>query len=161
VNPIESAVVSVTTFHAGSTDNVIAGTAELGGTVRTLDASVRNLVEARMRTIIEATAATYGASAHFDFHRGYPVTVNHAPQSEFAARVAGEIVGPARVDAETPPRMGAEDFSYMLEARPGAFIFIGNGDSADLHNPGYDLNDEIIPIGCSYWARLVETAMPA
>jgi hippurate hydrolase len=122
---------------------------------------VRDLIEERMRTIVETTAAAHGASARLDFHRGYPVTVNHAAQVDVAARVAGEIVGPALVDTETPPRMGAEDFSYMLEARPGAFIFIGNGDSAGLHNPAYDFNDEIIPIGCSYWARLVETAMPA
>jgi len=161
VDPLESAVVSVTTFHAGSTDNVIAETAELGGTARTLKAKVRDLVESRMRTIIEATAAAYGAGVRFDFHRGYPVTVNHAAQTDFAARVASEIVGAGHVDAAAPPHMGAEDFSYMLEARPGAFIFIGNGDSAGLHNPAYDFNDEIIPIGCSYWARLVETAMPA
>jgi hippurate hydrolase len=161
VNPVESAVVSVTMFHAGTTDNVIAETAELGGTVRALNGHVRDFIEERMRAIVEMTAAAYGATARLDFHRGYPVTVNHAAQVDVAARVAGEIVGPALVDAETPPRMGAEDFSYMLEARPGAFIFIGNGDSAGLHNPAYDFNDEIIPIGCSYWARLVETAMPA
>ncbi len=161
VDPLESAVVSVTMFHAGSADNVIAETAELVGTARTLNAKVRDLVEQRMRTIIEATAAAYGAGVHLDFHRGYPVTVNHATQTDFAARVAGEIVGTGRVNAAAPPHMGAEDFSYMLEARPGAFIFIGNGDSAGLHNPAYDFNDEIIPIGCSYWARLVETAMPA
>jgi hippurate hydrolase len=161
VNPVESAVVSVTMFHAGTTDNVIAETAELGGTVRALNGDVRDFIEERMRAIVEMTAAAFGATARLDFHRGYPVTVNHAAQVDVAARVAGEIVGPALVDAETPPRMGAEDFSYMLEARPGAFIFIGNGDSAGLHNPAYDFNDEIIPIGCSYWARLVETAMPA
>jgi hippurate hydrolase len=161
VNPVDSAVVSVTTFHAGTTDNVIAETAELGGTVRALSGRVRDLIEERMRAIVETTAAAYGAAARLDFHRGYPVTVNHAAQVDVAARVATEIVGPALVEADTPPRMGAEDFSYMLEARPGAFIFIGNGDSAGLHNPAYDFNDEIIPIGCSYWARLVETAMPA
>jgi len=161
VDPLESAVVSVTMFHAGSADNVIPETAELVGTARTLDATVRDLVEARLRAIVEATAAAYGASVQLTYHRGYPVTRNHADATAFAAAVAGEIAGPKAVDDDAPPVMGAEDFSYMLEARPGAFIFIGNGDSAGLHNPAYDFNDEIIPVGCSYWARLVETAMPA
>ena len=160
VDPLESAVVSVTMFHAGSADNVIPETAELVGTARTLNAAVRDLVEARMRAIVEATAAAYGASVQLTYHRGYPVTYNHADATAFAASVAGEIAGLQAVDSAAPPVMGAEDFSYMLEARPGAFIFIGNGDSAGLHNPAYDFNDEIIPVGCSYWARLVETAMP-
>ena len=93
--------------------------------------------------------------------RNYPVTVNAGPQADFAARVAAEVVGAPRVDAAAPPVMGAEDFSFMLNARPGAFIFVGNGDTAKLHHPKYDFNDELIPVGCSYWARLVETAMPA
>jgi hippurate hydrolase len=161
VDPVESAVVSVTTFHVGEADNVIADSAQLGGTARSLTAAVRDLVELRMKEVVERVAAVYGASATIDYHRGYPVTRNHPSETAFASKVASGIVGGASVDAEAPPVMGAEDFSYMLQARPGAFVFIGNGDSAGLHNPAYDFNDEAIPIGCSYWARLVETAMPA
>jgi hippurate hydrolase len=161
VDPIDSAVVSVTKFHAGDAYNVIAGTAQVAGTIRTLKPAVRDLLEARLRAIVAGIAAAHGAAAVLDYDRNYPVTRNHARETDFAAAVAGDIAGPARVDRDTPPIMGGEDFSYMLEARPGAFIFIGNGETAPLHNPGYDFNDAIIPIGSSYWARLVETAMPA
>ena len=161
VDPIESVVVSTTKFHAGEAYNIIAQTAEVAGTVRTLKAEMRDLAERRIREIVAGIAAAHGAAATVDYDRNYPVTVNHAAQTAFAASVASEVVGAARVDANAPPVMGGEDFSYMMEARPGSFIFIGNGDSAGLHNPAYDFNDEIIPIGCSYWARLVETAMPA
>ena len=99
--------------------------------------------------------------AEVEYHRNYPVTRNSAPEAGFAARVAASIVGEARVDTDPAPMMGAEDFSFMLNARPGAFVFVGNGDTAKLHHPAYDFNDELIPIGCSYWAKLVETAMPA
>jgi hippurate hydrolase len=160
VDPVQPAVVSVTRFHAGEAYNVIATKGEIGGTVRTLNSGVRDLIEKRMREIADGIAAAHGATVDFHYDRNYPVTRNHAEQTGFAAAVAGDIVGPARVDSDTPPFMGGEDFSYMLEARPGAFIFIGNGDSANLHNPEYDFNDEVIPVGCSYWARLVETAMP-
>ncbi|MEX0853157.1 MAG: M20 aminoacylase family protein [Bauldia sp.] len=161
VDPLESAVVSVTTFHVGQADNVIAETAKLGGTARSLKAPVRDLVEARMKAIVESVAAVYGATARFNYQRGYPVTRNHAAATAFAVGVAGSVVGAANVAADAPPVMGGEDFSYMLEQRPGSFIFIGNGDGAGLHNPSYDFNDDIIPIGCSYWVRLVETALPA
>jgi hippurate hydrolase len=161
VDPIESAVVSVTTFHAGNAHNIIAETARVAGTARTLKREVRDLVEARIRSLVEGFATAHGATITVDYDRNYPVTVNHPAETAFAASVAGEIVGVPNVNADAPPVMGGEDFSYMLEARPGAFVFIGNGDSAGLHNPAYDFNDEIIPIGCSYWARLVETAMPA
>jgi hippurate hydrolase len=161
VDPIESAVVSTTRFHAGEARNIIAETAEIGGTVRTLKPKIRDLVEARIRRLVDGVAAAEAATAIIDYDRNYPVTRNHPAETAFAAKVAGEIVGAANVDADAPPVMGGEDFSYMLEARPGAFIFIGNGDTAGLHNPAYDFNDDAIPIGCSYWARLVETAMPA
>ena len=114
-----------------------------------------------MTEVIAATATAYGAEARLTYRRGYPVTVNAEAQADFAARIAAEIVGAPRVDAATPPVMGAEDFSFMLNARPGAMIFVGNGDTAKLHHPEYDFNDELIPVGCSWWARLVETAMPA
>ena len=161
VDPIESAVVSTTRFHAGEAYNVIAGSAELGGTVRTLKAGIRDLVEARMGMIVRHIAAAHGAKVDLHYDRNYPITVNHAAQTDFAARVAAGVVGAGNVDTSTPPLMGGEDFSYMLEARPGAFVFIGNGDSAGLHNADYDFSDDAIPIGCSYWARLVETAMSA
>ena len=161
VDPIESAVVSITKFHAGDAYNVIAETAELAGTVRTLMPHIRDLIERRVKTVVEATAAAYGATVAIRYIRNYPVTRNHPEQTAFAAAVAGAVVGPPHVDSAAPPVMGGEDFSYMLEARPGAFIFIGNGDTAGLHNPAYDFDDNVIPIGCSYWARLVETAMPA
>ena len=161
VDPIHSVVVSVTRFHAGDAYNVIAETAQVGGTVRTLDAGVRDLAEARIRTIVDGVAAAHGAQIVLDYDRNYPITRNHSGPTEFAASVAADVVGPARVDLDVPPMMGGEDFSYMLEARPGAFIFVGNGDSAGLHNPAYDFNDDVIPIGSSYWVRLVERAMPA
>jgi hippurate hydrolase len=160
-DPVESAVVSVTKFHVGDAYNIIAETAQLAGTVRTLKAEMRDLVEARIRRIVEGIATAHEARIVLDYDRNYPVTRNHAAETAFAARVAADVAGASGVDTETPPVMGGEDFSYMLEARPGAFIFIGNGDSAGLHNPAYDFNDEIIPAGSSYWARLVETAMPA
>ena len=161
VDPVESAVLSVTRFHMGEATNVIAESGEVAGTVRTLKPEVRDLMEARIRTIAAGIAAAHGARIDVDYDRNYPVTRNHADAAAFAARVAGAIVGDANIDADAPPVMGGEDFSFMLEERPGAFIFIGNGDSAGLHNPAYDFNDEIIPIGCSYWVRLVEEAIPA
>jgi amidohydrolase len=161
VDPVEAAVVSVTRFHAGQARNIIAGTAEIGGTVRTLRAEERDLAERRLREIATGIAAAHGASLDIDYDRNYPVTRNHPAQAAFAASVAREIVGYSRVDDAAPPILGGEDFSYMLEARPGAFIFVGNGDTAGLHNAAYDFNDDVIPIGCSYWARLVETAMPS
>jgi hippurate hydrolase len=161
-DPLQSVVVSVTIFETDSrASNVIPERARLAGTARSLDPVVRDLIESRMRAIVEGTAAAFGATATLDYQRNYPVTVNAAVQADFAARVAADVVGEGRVDAAAPPVMGAEDFSFMLNARPGAFVFVGNGDTAKLHHPKYDFNDELIPVGCSYWARLVETAMPA
>jgi amidohydrolase len=159
VDPLQSAVISICMFQAGSTDNVIPQTAFLRGTARSLNPQVRDLLETRLREVVEGTARLYGAKVAFTYKRDYPVTRNHERQTAFASAVAAEVVGRERVDTNTPPVMGAEDFSFMLEARPGAFIFVGNGDSAGLHHPAYDFNDEVIPIGTSYWVKLVETAL--
>jgi amidohydrolase len=162
VDPLKSVVVSVTGFRTESDAfNVIPERVTLRGTVRTLDGTVQDLAEARLGEIARGIASAFGATAEVDYQREYPVTVNAERQAAFAAAVAGEIVGTSNVDADAAPVMGAEDFSFMLNARPGAFIFMGNGDTAKLHHPRYDFNDEAIPVGCSYWARLVETAMPA
>jgi hippurate hydrolase len=160
VNPIDSAVISICQFEAGHTDNVIPQTARLRGTARTFTAETQDLIEKRLHAVVEGTAQLYGAKATLTYSRDYPVTCNHERQTAFAASVAGEVAGKDRVDSNTAPIMGAEDFSFMLNARPGAFIFVGNGDSASIHHPAYDFNDEAIPLGTSYWARLVETAMP-
>ena len=161
VDPLQNAVVSVTTFSAGDTFNVIPQRARLTCTGRSLDPLVRDLLERRMREVVQNVAAAYGATAHFTYTRHYPVTVNHAEQTDKAAAIARDVAGDANVDANHPPVMGGEDFSYMLEARPGAFIFVGNGDTAGLHHPAYDFNDAAIDYGASYWVRLVETLMPA
>ena len=159
VDPLESAVVSISQFHAGTADNIIPQTGQLRGTARSLAPQVQDLVERRVREVVEGTARLYGAKATLTYKRDYPVTRNHERQTDFAAQVAAGIVGRERVDTAVPPVMGAEDFSFMLEARPGAFIFVGNGDSAGLHHPAYNFNDELIPFGTSYWVKLVETAL--
>jgi hippurate hydrolase len=159
VDPVKSAVVSITMVKAGTTDNVIPQRVRLDGTARSLSEDVRVLVEERLRTLVENTAAAFGAKGKLTYRRNYPVLVNHERQTGFAGDVASEIAGEAQVDRELPPMMGAEDFSFMLNERPGAFIWIGNGPSAGLHHPSYNFNDEIIPFGTSYWVRLVETAL--
>jgi amidohydrolase len=160
VDPLDSAVISICEFHAGTARNVIPQTAELHGTIRTLTAEVRELVEKRVREVVAGVGQITGARIDLNYERGYPVTVNHAAQTELATRIAREVAGEAGV-LETPPLMGAEDFSYMLEARPGAFIFCGNGDSAGLHHPAYNFNDEAILYGTSYWIKLVENTLTA
>jgi hippurate hydrolase len=159
VDPLESAVISVCMFQAGHTDNVIPQHAVLRGTARSLTPQVRELLHKRIGEVVKGTARLYGASAKITYTNGYPVVVNHERQTAFAADIAREISGADKVDIDVPPVMGAEDFSFMLQERPGAFIFIGNGDSAGLHHPAYDFNDETIPIGTSYWVRLAETAL--
>ena len=161
VDPLKSAVVSICMFRAGNTDNVIPQTVQLRGTVRSFATDVRDLLEKRLPVIVENTAAAYGAKAKLTYNWGYPVLVNHEKQTGFAASVAQQIAGQDKVDTGLPPMMGAEDFSFMLNARPGAFIWIGNGASAGLHHPSYNFNDEAIPFGTSYWVKLVETALPA
>ena len=159
VDPLESAVVSICVFHAGNADNVIPQTAKLSGTARSLTAKVQDLLEKRVVEIVKGTAELYGAKVNVKYRRGYPVLKNHPAQTDFAASVAGEIAGKDKVDTDMAPVMGAEDFSYMLNARPGAFIFVGNGDSAGLHHPAYNFNDDAIPFGTSYWVKLVETSL--
>ena len=160
VDPLESAVISICEFHAGNARNVIPDTAELRGTVRTLTQETRELVRKRVREVVDGIAQVTGAKIDLVLEAGYPVTVNHGAQTDFATRIAKEVAGDANVH-EMPPMMGAEDFAYMLEARPGAFIFCGNGDSAGLHHPAYDFNDEAIVYGTSYWIRLVENTLAA
>jgi hippurate hydrolase len=160
VDPLEAAVVSICLFQAGNTDNVIPQTAKLRGTARSLTPAVQDLLEKRLREVVEGTAKLHGAKVKFSYRRGYPVLKNHVAQTEFAASVAAGIAGKDKVNTSLAPVMGAEDFSFMLNARPGAFIFVGNGDSAGLHHPAYNFNDDVIPIGTSYWVKLVETALP-
>jgi amidohydrolase len=160
VDPLESAVISICQFQAGFTDNVIPQTAQLHGTARSFTPQTRDLVEKRLHEVVEGTARLYGGKATLTYTRNYPVTRNHEQQTGFAVSVAREIAGSDRVDTNAAPIMGAEDFSFMLEARPGAFIFVGNGEGESLHHPRYNFNDEAIPLGTSYWVRLVETAMP-
>ncbi|QDM16425.1 amidohydrolase [Tardiphaga sp. vice352] len=161
VNPLESAVLSICVFRAGDVGNVIPSTAELRGTVRTLKPEVRDLMEQRMNEVVQGIALQSGARIVLTYDRGYPVVVNHAAETDIAARVAGGIAGAAQVNTDLVPIMGAEDFAYMLEARPGAFIFCGNGDSAGLHHPAYNFNDDAIVFGTSYWVKLVETTLAA
>jgi len=160
VDPLDSAVISICEFHAGNARNVIPQTAELRGTVRTLTQEVRALVEKRVQEVVAGVAQMTGARIDLVYERGYPVTVNHAAQTDVATEVAREVAGAANVH-ETPPMMGAEDFAYMLEARPGAFIFCGNGNSAGLHHPAYNFNDDAIVFGTSYWIKLVENSLAA
>jgi hippurate hydrolase len=159
VDPLEAAVISICVFEAGQTDNVIPQHAKLRGTIRSLSPQVREFLQKRLREVVEGTARLYGAKADVTFSTGYPVLVNEEGRTAFAAAVADEIAGKDKVNRDVPPLMGAEDFAYMLQERPGAFIYLGNGDSAMLHHPAYDFNDEAIPVGTSYWVRLAETAL--
>ncbi len=159
VDPLEAAVVSVCMFQSGFTDNVIPQHATLKGTARAFTKEVGELLRRRINDIVEGTARLYGATAKVTYKNGYPVLVNHERETEFAAGVAREIVGNDKVDMNVPPRMAAEDFAFMLNERPGAFIWVGNGDSAALHHPAYDFNDDAIPLGTSYWVRLAEKAL--
>jgi hippurate hydrolase len=160
-DPVEAVVVSVTKFHAGDAYNIIPESAEIAGTVRTLRKEIAKKSEERIRTICDGLATAFGAKIEVDYQANYPVTFNHAEETVFASDVAANVAGDAHVHRGIQPVMGGEDFSYMLEARPGAFIFIGNGDTAGLHNPNYDFNDEAIPHGMSYWVKLAETALAA
>ena len=161
VNPIRQAVLSVTTVNAGTAHNVIPRTARLTGTVRTLDETIRQQMEDGMKRLVPQLAQAFGASASVEYIRGYPVTVNAPEQTAFAVTIAEEIVGEQNVNPNVDPTMGGEDFAYMLNARPGAYIFVGNGESSDLHTDTYDFNDDAIPYGVSFWARLAERALPA
>jgi amidohydrolase len=161
IDPLDSAVVSICAFNAGHANNVIPQTAELRGTVRTLTRATQSLVESRLRDTVERTAESFGAKATFTYIYGCPMVVNHAAEADHAAAAAAAVVGEANVQRDLPPTMGAEDFSFMLEERPGCMIGLGQGGEFAVHHPAYDFNDEIIPIGMSYWARLVETRLTA
>ena len=157
-SPLEQIVVSVTSFETSSkAHNIIPQKVFLRGTVRTLSAETRVLAQQHLTSIAEGTAAAFGGTATVDYHLGYPVTVNHEEQTEFARSVALSVSG---VCHHAEPTMGGEDFSYMLEERPGAYILMGNGDSEDVHHPGYVFNDDAIPAGVSYWVGIAEQRMP-
>ncbi|TCU79021.1 hippurate hydrolase [Bradyrhizobium sp. R2.2-H] len=160
VDPLESAVISICEFHAGNARNVIPQTATLRGTIRTLSPEVRKLVEKRVREVVAGVAQITGAKIDLRYKRNYPVVNNHAAETEVARRIATQVAGEANVH-DMAPLMGGEDFAYMLEARPGAFIFCGNGDSAGLHHPAYNFNDEAIVYGTSYWVKLIEESLAA
>lgn len=159
VDPIESAVVSVTQIHGGDADNVIPQEVELGGTVRTFLPAIQDLIERRIEEVVAGCCQAFGAGFELDYERGYPATVN-APQETEVAAASAQKVGD-EVIRSIPPVMGSEDFSFLLQARPGAFILAGNGDTSHLHTPNYDFNDELIPWGVSYWATLVRDQLPA
>ena len=157
-DPVEQVVVSITSFETSSTAfNVIPQEVKIKGTVRTLDPAVRDLAEKEFLRITELTAEAMGGSADAKFTRGYPVMSNSSEQTEFAAKVARDVAGEC---AEAPLVMGGEDFAYMLEERPGAYILLGNGDSSPVHHPKYNFNDDAIPFGCSWLVELVEQKMP-
>jgi hippurate hydrolase len=170
-NPLETAVLSITQIHAGSATNVIPDEAVLVGTVRTFTTEVLDLVERRMGEIAQGVAAAFNAGVDFTFKRNYPPLVNHPAQTAFAIEAMKAVVGEDNVDANVEPTMGAEDFAFMLQARPGCYVFLGNGDGehrlgghglgpCQLHNGSYDFNDQLLPIGASYWVRLVEMSLP-
>ena len=164
--PVDAGVISVTMIHAGEATNVVPDACELQGTVRTFTIEVLDMIERRMRQVAEHVCAAHDAVCEFSFHRNYPPTVNHAPEAAFARQVMADMVGAENVLTQEPT-MGAEDFSYMLQAKPGCYFFIGNGDGTHremghgggpctLHNPSYDFNDDLIPLGGSYWVQLVQ-----
>jgi hippurate hydrolase len=155
---IEDLVISVTQFHAGTANNVVPEEISFAGTVRTFNPDVRTMVFRRLAEIVDGTAAAMNVRARLEIDEGYPATINAADQTAFAAAVAAEVAGVVATDAVR--EMGAEDFSYMLNARPGAYLFLGQGEGPYCHHPAYDFNDEIAPIGASFFARLVETAQP-
>jgi hippurate hydrolase len=169
--PIEAGVISVTMIHAGEATNVVPDSCELQGTVRTFSIELQDTIERRMKQVAEHLCAAHDAQCEFEFVRNYPPTINSAAEAEFARKVMGAIVGEQNVRAQEPT-MGAEDFAFMLQAKPGAYCFIGNGDGAHremghgggpcmLHNPSYDFNDDLIPLGATYWVQLAETWLAA
>lgn len=157
---LDDLVVSVTQIHTGTVDNVIPDTAYMNGTVRTFDPVVQDMVERRLNEIVAGQAASYGVTAELRYERGYPATINYAKEAAHAVDVAVEISGEDNVIADAGREMGAEDFAYMLEKRPGAYLFLGQGESAGLHHPEYNFNDAVSPIGASFFARLVERSQP-
>ena len=160
VYALDEAIISVTQIHTGTASNIIPETAMFQATIRAFAPEVRALLRRRFHEIVEGHALAYNVRAEVDYDWGYPATINHEAETAFAAAVAAEVAGPDAVDANSAREMGSEDFSYMLEARPGAYLFLGTGPGAGLHHPAYDFNDEAAPIGASFFARLVERAQP-
>ena len=160
LSALESVVISITQIHTGTINNIVPGEAFINGTVRTLNKKTQSTVVKRLEEICKGTAQAFGAEAKLDYEYGYPPTVNHPNETSFALQVASEISGKDNVEGDALPIMAAEDFAYMLEKRPGAYLNVGQGDSAALHNPEYDFNDELSPIGASFFVKLVETAQP-
>jgi len=170
-SPLDAGVLSITQIHAGSATNVIPDDATLIGTVRTFTVPVLDLMEQRMRDVATHTAAAFGADVEFNFKRNYPPLINHALETAFAVGVMQKIVGVENVDASVEPTMGSEDFAFMLQHKPGCYVFLGNGDGGhrdtghglgpcNLHNPSYDFNDDLLPIGATYWIELAQAALP-
>ncbi|MDF0595135.1 M20 aminoacylase family protein [Psychromarinibacter halotolerans] len=159
-DPMKSLVISITQIHAGSAHNVIPEVATFAGTIRSFDPEVRQGTVARFRDQLAGIAGGYGVTADLKLIEGYPPTINTADETAFAAGVAAEVVGEAAVDTDAAAEMGAEDFSFMLEARPGSYLFLGQGEGPLVHHPKFDFNDEIAPVGASFFARLVERAQP-
>ena len=166
-NPLDAGVLSITQIHSGSATNIVPDTASMIGTVRTFTLDTLSLIEQRMKEIAEHTATAFGASVEFAFKRNYPPLINHEPETQFALEIMEAIVGSNGVLKKIEPTMGSEDFAFMLQEKPGCYVFIGNGDGThrtaghglgpcNLHNPSYDFNDELLPIGASYWVRLAE-----
>jgi amidohydrolase len=166
-NPLEPGVLSITQIHSGSGTNIIPDSASLIGTVRTFTIESLDLIETRMREIAEHTAAAFGTSIEFKFKRNYPPLINHEPETHFAIEVMQDVLGKDKVQTNVEPTMGSEDFAFMLLEKPGCYVFIGNGDGdhrimghglgpCNLHNPSYDFNDSLLPIGATYWVRLAE-----
>jgi hippurate hydrolase len=171
-NPLDTAVLSLTQFHAGTATNVIPDEAKLAGTVRTLSGAVLDMIEKQMEVVAVNTAAAFGAEVEFKFRRNYPPLINHPEATRFAVEVMKSVVGADKVDDQVEPSMAAEDFSYFLQTRPGCYIFIGNGEGDHregghglgpcvLHNGSYDFNDNLLPVGASFWVKLVEASLPS
>ena len=163
IDPLEPAVVSVTKFHSGTAWNIIPNDAVIGGTVRAFSEAVQSQVEQRIRQLCEGTAASHGATIAVRYERRYPPTVTTGEAAALCAKVADGLVGAERVNRDPKPAMGSEDFAWMLRARPGAYVWLGNGTGSAggcmVHNPGYDFNDAVLPVGAAFWVRLVETAL--
>jgi len=160
VHSAQEKVISVTQIHTGTASNIIPETAMINGTVRTFDKDTQALIRRRMEEVVAGQAASYGVTAELDYEVGYPATVNDAAGAAFAAKVAVDVAGEAKVVADMPKVAGSEDFAYMLEERPGAYLFLGTGEGAGLHHPKFNFNDEVAPIGASFFVRMVETAQP-
>jgi amidohydrolase len=158
-DPLDAAVLSITQFHAGDAYNVIPDIARICGTVRAFRPEIESQVEDTMQRICAGVGAAFGANVNFDYRRGYPPTINTVAEADFCAEVAAEVCGSTNVPIDLKPSMGAEDFSYFLQEKPGCYIWLGNGPGeggCTLHNPHYDFNDEAIPFGVAYWVRLVQ-----